>query len=166
MKNKIMTMLIIELLLVCACSGIRDGEPTDKDLQEKYDVLQHLESVMKDTPYCALIQHTSVDIIPVPDPFPNDGDVEEKHIYHAKVLETYRGQKLKNISYTLVCEKGEETTIIKQPFIITLCADKEGFFWPGTGSDFEATQENLKTARRISKKLKSVKQSFPYCEFN
>ena len=164
MKYKITTMLILGSLLVYACSGIRDGEPADKDSQEKYDVLQHLESVMKDTPYCALIQHTGVDIIPVQDPFPDDGDVEEKHVYRAKVLEAYRGQKLKNISYTLVCEKGEEANISKQPFIITLCVDKEGFFWPGTGSDFEATQEIIKTARRISQKLKSVKQSFPYCE--
>lgn len=159
-------MLILGLLLVQACSIIRDSKPEDKDLQENYYVLQHLESVMKDTPYCALIQHTGVDIVPIIDPFPNDGDEEEKHIYHAKVLETYRGQKLNNISYTLICEKGEETTINKKPFIITLCVDKEGFFWPGTGSDFEATQEIIKTARRISQEFKSVKQSFPYCDFN
>ena len=164
MKYIIMTMSILGLLLVQACSGIQNSEPADNDLQEKYDIFNHLESLMKDTPYCALIQHTGVDIVPLPDAFPNDGDEEEKHIYHAKVLETYRGQKLSNINYTLVCEKGEGTTIIEKPFIIALCVDKEGFFWPGTGSDFEATQETIKTARRISQELKSVKQSFPYCE--
>lgn len=165
MKHKIMTILILGLLLVQACNDIQANAP-DKGQQEKYDVFQHFKNVMKDTPYCALIQHTGVDIVSVPDPFPDDGDVEEKHIYHAKVIETYRGQTLKNISYTLVSEKGEGTTIIKKPFIITLCVDKEGFFWPGTGSDFEATQEIIKTARRISQELKSVKQSFPYCEFD
>lgn len=156
--------MILGLLLVQSCStNNRDGVP-EKFQEEKPALIQALENAISDTPYSALIQHISVDVISVPDFNPNDDYVEEKHIYHAKVLGTYRGQKLKNINYTMFVEKGEAAFINKEPFVVILCVNNEGFYWPGTGSSFPATDEILKAAKRISQNGKLTQQSFPYCE--
>ncbi len=159
MKLKLLILLTIELLLFQACSVKHVATPSKLQQQREEFMLEAIEDFISSTPYCALIQHTSVDVSPDPnDPY------SEKNIYHAKVLETFRGQKLKNISYILISDKGADSTLIEEPVVITLCADKEGFFWPGTGSMFEATEKVIKKARRIGKKLKFVKQSFPDCE--
>lgn len=159
MKLKLIIYLIIVLLLFQACSVKHVDSPVKLPQQREAFMLEAIEDFISSTPYCALIQHTSVDVSPDPnDPY------SEKNIYHARVLETFRGQNFNNISYILISDKGADSTLIKEPVVITLCADKEGFFWPGTGSMFEATEEVVKKARKIGQKLNFVKQSFPDCE--
>lgn len=159
MKLKLFIFLIIELLLFQACSVKHVDSPVKLPQQREALMLEAIENFMSSTPYCALIQHTSVDVSPDPnDPY------SVINIYHARVLETFRGQNLKNIRYMLISDKGADSTLIKEPVVITLCADKEGFFWPGTGSMFEATEAVVKKARRIGQQLKSVKQAFLECE--
>jgi hypothetical protein len=158
MRYKLISLLILGLLIFQACSVNRSNTP-DKYQQETFDSLKFLEDAISDTPYSALIQYTGDDIIS------DLKDNVEKHIYHAKVLETYRGQKFENISFYLYCEEGEGLNIDDEPVVITLCNDNEGFYWPGVGAEFEASQEVVREARRISKKYSSAKQqSFPYCK--
>jgi hypothetical protein len=166
-------LVILCFFIVQSCSVNRADTP-DKfqkvaldPVQEQeisVSTIQRLEESISGTPYSALIQYTGVDVSTVPDPYPNDDNVEEKHIYHAKVLETFRGEKQENINFTLYCEKGEETSIDKEPVVITLCINSDGFFWPGTGSEFPATEEIIETARRIAQKVIFDERSFPYCE--
>jgi len=164
MNYKILTILILGLLMVPSCS-VKHVAATNKTEQQRLALMMEaLEGFISNTPYCALIQYTSVDVVPVPDPYPDDDDVEEKHVYHAKVLETYRGQQLDNISYIETTESGEGAHISAEPVVVTLCVDKDEFFWAGTGSVYPATDEVIKAARRISQKVKSVKQSFTFCE--
>lgn len=144
------------LLIFQACANHTNA--TDKYQQETFDSIRFLEGAISDTPYSALIQYTGVDVIR------EQKDNVEKHIYHAKVIETYRGQKSENISFYLYCEAGEGLDNDDKPVVITLCNDNEGLYWPGVGAEFEASQEVIRAARRISKKYRSVKQqSFPYC---
>ena len=159
MKLKFMILLTIEFLLFQACSVKHVATQDRLQQQSEALMLEAIEDFISSTPYCALIQHTSVDV----SPDPNDPH-SEINIYHAKVLETFRGQQFRNISYILISDKGSDPTLVKQPVIITLCSVKDGFFWPGTGSMFEATEEVIKKARRIGQKLKFVKQPFPDCE--
>ena len=168
MKYKILIILTLGLLIVPSCSVKHVATPDQYDQETLASMMEALENAITDTPYCALIQYTSVEVVPVPDPDPNDDDVEEKQIYHARVLETFRGQHMKKISYMLICEKGEyaseHASIVGKKSVITLCLDNEGFWYPGTGSKFPATEEVIKTAQRIGQRLNFVKQSFSDCE--
>lgn len=159
MKFKLLIFLTIVLFLFQACSVKYVATQDNLQQQREAFMLEAIEDFISSTPYCALIQHTSVDVRP-----DSNDHLSEINIYHAKVLETFRGQEFNNISYVLISDKGSDPTLVKEPVVITLCADKEGFFWPGTGSIFEATEEVIKKARRIGQKLKFVKQPFPDCE--
>lgn len=133
--------------------------------RQKYPpLLQGLKNAISSTPYSALIIHTRVDIIPMPDTNPDDDYAEEKQTYHAKVLETYRGQQRKNISYTMTVEKGETAIIDKSPAVVTLCKSNDVFFWPGTGSKFPGTEEVTRTSRLTGQNIELNQQFFPFCE--
>lgn len=165
MKYKILTLLLTTVLFIVSSCSIKEAAPPDKSEQHRLAMMMEaLEGFVSNTPYCALIKHTRVDVVPVPDPYPDDGYVEEKHIYHAKVLETFRGQKMSNISYMTITEKGEGANISTEPIVITLCNDKEGFWGLGTGSAYPATNDVIKTARQIGSKVKTSKESFSFCE--
>ncbi len=164
MKYKILTILTFGLLIVSSCSVKHVATPDQYDQETLASMMEALKNAITDTPYCALIQYTSVEVVPVPDPYPEDDNVEEKHIYHARVLKTFRGQQLNNISYISFSEKGDGARISAEPVIIALCVENEGFYWPGVGSVFPATEDVIKSAQRIGQRLKFVKQSFPDCE--
>lgn len=166
MKIKIVTLLILELLLFQACNAKHVTTSDKHQLETSALMIEALEDFISNTPYCALIQYTNVDVVPVPDPYPEDGYAEEKHIYHAKVLETYRGKQLANISFRTICQKGDDASFSMEPTVVTLCADNEGFFWPGTGAMFPATEEVIKAAKRIGQKFEFVQQAFPNCEWS
>lgn len=180
MKYKIISIgFMLGLLLFQSCNVKHADNIPDESQQETFDMMKGLEFAIREAPYCALIQYTGVDVVPLPDDEPEASNQpippgvaiaakDEKQIYHARVLETFRGQHLKKISYMFVCEKGEyaseHVSIVGKTSVVTLCIDNEGFWYPGTGSEFPATGEVIKAARRIGQKVKSVKKSFPYCE--
>jgi hypothetical protein len=165
MKYKIrIIFILIGVLIVLSCSSKQIIVPDKSEQHRLALMMEALEGFISNTPYCALIQYTGVDVVPIPDPDPNDDDVEEKHIYHAKVLETFHGQQMQNISYIETTAKGEGAHVSAEPTIITLCIKNNEFFWVGTGSEYPATKEVIKAARRISQKVKSGKQSFSFCE--
>jgi len=164
MTCKTIIILILGLLITQSCSVNHADTPKRYKQEMSTIMVEELEFAISSTPYSALIQYTGVNIIPILDSYPANELTEEKHIYHARVLGTYRGKQFDNISFSLVSEKGDGLINDKKLVVITLCVDSKGFFWPGTGSEFPATEEIIKAAQRISQDIKSVKQSFPYCE--
>ncbi len=163
MKFQTLCAMISGLLLLQLCYASNDNA-AEKPQTEISPLIQGVKNAISSTPYAALIIHTRVDIIPVPDVNPDDDYAEEKQIYHATVLETYRGQKRKNISYTMTVEKGEAAIINRSPVVVTLCKSNDAFFWPGTGSRFSGTEEVTRTSRLTGQSIELNQQSFPYCE--
>ncbi|MFZ1985092.1 MAG: hypothetical protein WAU91_11805 [Desulfatitalea sp.] len=166
MKYIAMLIFIFGLLIIQSCNFNHAGTPDVSRKEPQASMMEALEYAISSTPYSALIQYTSDDVSSIPKSYPANELDEEKHIYHARVLETYRGERQTNISFTLICEKGDGLINDEKPVVVTLCIDNEGFFWPGTGSEFPATKEIIKAAQRISQNVKFEKQSFPQCEYS
>lgn len=107
------------------------------------------------TPYSALVVHTKVEIFPFPDKSrpvkPPDEMTEERHIYHARVLETFRGPAHASIRYQSIVDRGDSVEFSSKPQIVTLCKGSDGFYWPGSGASFDGDVEAVAEARRIGK---------------
>ena len=137
------------------------SDSTDSEMNQY--MLDELKQAIQQTPYSAVIQQTSVDVVAMKDSDPSDEYAEEKHVYHAKVLKTLRGEPGSTIEYFLVTEKGETPSLEKGSVIITLCKNREGYYWPGTGSIFPL---NKSTQAVVAKALLSLPQnqtSFSNC---
>lgn len=122
-----------------------------------------LEAVAN-TPYFALVRHTGVRVEPLPDSDPSDDFAEEKQIYSADVLTVFRGPTTATITYFMVAESGEETSVNSEPFLLSLCAAEEGLYWPGTGASFPATEENIALVRAAMATLPDAQSSYTHCE--
>ncbi|GGQ19482.1 hypothetical protein [Shewanella litoralis] len=62
----------------------------------------------------------------------------EKQVYFADVLDTYKGESHKNITYEMLVEQGEDVVFNSTPVYVALCIDSTGnYYWPGTGSEFK-----------------------------
>lgn len=116
---------------------------------------ESLERAVAQTPYSALVIHTRVDIEPLRpkkgasmDP---DEYTEERTVYYARVLETFRGKAVQQVRYEMWGERGEAVVIDSKPQILTLCSGSRGLYWPGTGASFPADQELLVLARRAGR---------------
>lgn len=116
---------------------------------------ESLERAVAQTPYSALVIHTRVDIEPLRlkkgasiDP---DEYTEERTVYYARVLETFRGKAVQQVRYEMWGERGEAVVIDSKPQILTLCSGPRGLYWPGTGASFPADQELLVLARRAGR---------------
>jgi hypothetical protein len=107
-----------------------------------------LREALLHTPYSALVVHTKVDVLPVPDEDPNDDLVEERHVYHARVIETFRGSARKRIRYEMIVEKGEPPVLSKAPEIVALCDDEGRLYWPGVGTSFPGKPALVAQARK------------------
>lgn len=68
------------------------------------------------------------------------------------------------LTYEMVVEKGESSEMSSAPVIISLCHDEEGFFWPGTGSQFPVTSDLLATAKTAAQNVDMNQAAFDYCE--
>ena len=165
------------LVFLTACEGNLDKAQLEEDkavsiaeintsLTEKEYLQQakYFQQALEDTPYVALIKITSVETIELPDPDTSDDYAEQKSIYHARVLETYRGSKSSHISYVMYTEIGDEVEHPKDTFIITLCQSKEGLYWPGVGASFSADKRLIELAKTHSKQLNENQVSFSACD--
>lgn len=121
---------------------------------------EFLAKAIAQTPYSALVVHTRVDIAPIHNksahPEAADAVTEERHIYHARVLETFRGKPASTIRYEMVVERGEGAEIDAKPQILTLCLGPRGLYWPGTGASFDAVQSSVMLARRVARETSSL----------
>lgn len=127
-----------------------------------------LVNAIGQTPYSALVVHTRVDIVPLPNRKGSADDpaeyVEERAIYYARVVETFRGKSVRQIRYEMVGERGEAAAIDSKPQILTLCTGSRGFYWPGTGASFPAEQDLLVLARQVGREVaKGTSRNFAQC---
>lgn len=134
-------------------------------------ILESLRDAIAGTPYSALVVHTKVEIASqsVRSGKPKKGVEEEadeeRHIYHARVLETFKGKTYPTIRYESITEKGEGVTLDSKPQVLTLCKGPRGFYWPGTGASFPADADILTEARRVAKRpAKSATESHSQCD--
>lgn len=155
-------LLFIVIIFASACAGYRQ----QNTVSENQFALQSeaiVESIVN-TPYSALIRITSVTTIDLPDTDKSDDYAEQQFIFKANVIETYRGEAKKNISYMMRVERGEEANFPKYPVIITLCKSNEGFYWPGVGAMFSADSRLRNLAKEIAKQTDNKQIFFEDCE--
>jgi len=140
-SNKIRVSVLFSsvgiLLLACQTSTVTNLSKDEIDSQKQF-----LSQAVMETPYSAVVKHTRVEVVELP-----EDKFNSKHIFYADVIDTIRGQVLENISYTMLVERGEEAILDIEPVIITLCKD-DGYYWPGTGAQFSANKLLLKIAKQ------------------
>ncbi|MFP8967344.1 hypothetical protein ACKC9G_12245 [Pokkaliibacter sp. CJK22405] len=112
------------------------------DLDEQQRFLQR--SVMS-TPFTAEVQHTKVS---------KTATLADEDVYEldADVLMTIVGKTEHHITYRMTVESGEDVNLDPKPVILSLCQDAQGYYWPGVGAEFPATQELLALAQQSAKK--------------
>ena len=97
--------------------------------------LNGLKQTVKNVDYLAKVKITKVEIS-------HEDDESEKQVYFADVIETYKGDIHKDISYEMFVEQGENVVFNSAPVYVALCLDNKGrFYWPGTGSEFKYSSE-------------------------
>ncbi|WP_409932129.1 hypothetical protein [Vibrio owensii] len=118
---------------------------------------ERLQTAVEETPYSAVVVLTGFE-----GPEKDGGDNYYK--VQAKVLDGVRGHITTNITFGMYTEIGDSPTIGIDPIIITLCHDEQGYYWPGTGSEFKATQEQILLAKEAAKNLSDKQRVFPHCD--
>lgn len=142
-------------IMLAAC---QTSQVTSDDVERVDSQKQFLSQAVMETPYSAVVKHTRVEVVELP-----EDKVNSKHIFYADVIDTIRGQVLENISYTMLVERGEEAILDTKPVIITLCKD-DGYYWPGTGAQFNANKSLLKIAKQNVKTTGSDQTNFSDCD--
>ncbi|TMX35307.1 hypothetical protein DA096_07615 [Vibrio rotiferianus] len=118
---------------------------------------ERLQTAVEETPYSAVVLLTGFE-----GPEQDGGDNYYKA--QAKVLNGIRGQITTNITFDMYTEVGDSPKIGIDPIITTLCHDEQGYYWPGTGSEFKATQEQVLIAKEAAKNLPDKQIVFAHCE--
>ena len=118
---------------------------------------ERLQTAVEETPYSAVVVLTGFE-----GPEQDGGDNYYK--VQAKVLDGVRGHITTNITFDMYTEVGAPPKIGIDPIIITLCHDEQGYYWPGTGSEFKATQEQVLIAKEAAKNLPDGQIVFAHCD--
>jgi len=158
--------LLYMIFLTSACEAGSNKSDAAKQLTDSEFLQQakYMLKAFKDTPYSALIKITSVKTIDIADIDPSDDYAEQKLVYQAKVIETYRGKVSGELSYVMYIEKGDSAEYTEEPFIITLCQSMDGFYWPGVGASFSADKRLIDQAKKQVSKLDKKQRSFSGCD--
>ena len=89
----------------------------------------------------------------------------ERQVYELEVLETIRGPELETLTYGAIVEAGEGTDSNTEPYLLTLCPnEEEGYYWPGVGANFPATDAMLAVAREVRAALPADQSVFADCD--
>lgn len=154
------------IFLTSACEAGSDKIEAEKQLTDSEFLQQskYMQKAFEHTPFSALIKITSVKTIDIVDDDPSDDYAEQKLVYQAKVIETYRGRISSELTYDMYIEKGESAEFIEEPFIITLCQSKDGFYWPGVGASFSADKRLIELAKKQVSQLDKKQTSFSSCD--
>ncbi len=155
-------LVFIFIFFTSACTGYTQQNAVSENQFSLQS--EALVEAIANTPYSALIRITLVNPIDLPTTDNSDDYYDQKIIYHADVIETYRGNAKKNIAFTMYTEKGEELSFPQTPFIITLCQSNEEFYWPGVGAVFSADTRLRNIAKKIAKKADKTQLIFEDCE--
>jgi len=158
-------LLLFMIFLTSACEAGSNNIEAEKQLSDSEFLQQSkfMQKAFEHTPFSALIKITSVKTIDIPDADPSDDYAEQKLVYQAKVIETYRGSITSELTYDMYIEKGESAEFIEEPFIITLCQSKDGFYWPGVGASFTADKRLIELAKKQASRLDKKQTSFSGC---
>ena len=127
-------------------------------------MFEGLIASIENTPYLALVEHIDVKVIQRLDIDTTDDYSEETQVYTVKVLKTFRGEKLSNLEYRMIVETGESVNLPKEPVIIALCKNEEGFYWPGVGSQFPLDDQTEKTIEETLGSINKAQKDFEFCE--
>lgn len=138
------------------------SQPTQPEITYEHPavsspMLEALAQAIRETPYSAVLKHTAVEVL-------SSTSNEEQHVFRARVVEALRGPKQPSISYVMVTEKGEDAAFTKEPVIVNLCQDQDGYYWPGTGAEFPLTEASLAVARSAAQHLPQGQSSFRSCD--
>ncbi|MFV8457845.1 hypothetical protein ACNO5M_22485 [Vibrio owensii] len=117
---------------------------------------ERLQTAVEETPYSAVVLLTGFE-----GPEQDGGDNYYK--VQAKVLNGIRGHITSKITFDMYTEVGDPPKIGIDPILITLCHDEQGYYWPGTGSEFKATQEQILLAKEAAKNLPDKQRVFAHC---
>lgn len=124
----------------------------------------HLRQSIRNTPYTALVKVQAIQSI-------DNSGTESAGCYAghevlvtAQVLETYRGKHLEQISYAMYLEQGEGSGLHEGVFIVSLCLDRHGFYWPGVGANFDAYDELVRVAFNMGQQVKTEQTRFADCD--
>ena len=118
---------------------------------------ERLQTAVEETPYSAVVLLTGFE-----GPEQDGGDNYYK--VQAKVLNGIRGHITSKITFDMYTEVGDTPKIGVDPIVITLCHDEQGYYWPGTGSEFTVTQEQVLIAKEAAKKLSDKQRVFAHCD--
>ncbi|CAH1572148.1 conserved hypothetical protein [Vibrio jasicida] len=118
---------------------------------------ERLQTAVEETPYSAVVVLTGFE-----GPEKDGGDNYYK--VQAKVLDGVRGHITTNITFDMYTEIGDSPKIGNDPIIITFCHNEQGYYWPGTGSEFKATQEQIFLAEEAAKNLSDKQRVFAHCD--
>ena len=82
--------------------------------------------------------------------------IKNEALHHEKivhvdleVLKTFKDETHKNITFKMVMEKTEQPNLENTPFIILLCKDNQGYYWPDSRSIFEVDEEMEAFIQRV-----------------
>lgn len=165
-------VIILALLCLAGCKNSKTENLADLEAlfepslppETTNNVNIALESFMPKTPYSALIQNIAIEALEGPDSVHGDYYDEATYLYTARVLETYRGPVHLRLEYRLLSEVGDAPVFDDTPYIVTLCRDEGGYFWPDIGANLPATVETVRKARDVGKTLDSKQLEFSDCE--
>ncbi|WP_404970000.1 hypothetical protein [Vibrio campbellii] len=118
---------------------------------------ERLQTAVEETPYSAVVLLTGFE-----GPEQDGGDNYYKA--QAKVLNGIRGHIISKITFDMYTEVGDTPKIGVDPIVITLCHDEQGYYWPGTGSEFTVTQEQVLIAKEAAKNLSDGQIVFAHCD--
>ncbi|CAE6899278.1 MULTISPECIES: hypothetical protein [Vibrio] len=118
---------------------------------------ERLQTAVEETPYSAVVLLTGFE-----GPEQDGGDNYYK--VQAKVLNGIRGHITSKITFDMYTEVGDTPKIGVDPIVITLCHDEQGYYWPGTGSEFTVTQEQVLIAKEAAKNLSDGQIVFAHCD--
>ncbi|MGD1450781.1 hypothetical protein [Vibrio harveyi] len=114
-----------------------------------------LRVAINQAPYSAVLRLTSFEEI--------KQGVDAYYEIQADVLEEIRGNFSSHISFKMYAAKGDEPNLGAAASIIVLCHDDQGYFWPGTGSEFKASKQNIAIAKEAAEYQTEEQELFSLC---
>lgn len=153
--RKILCLILgIFILSTTACKASPKVESTENALGSL--ARENIQHSVLNTPFSAVVRYINEQRIP--------GNYEDFIVYTLEVEDVIRGSDFKTLTYEMVVEKGESSELTKEAVIISLCHDEEGFYWPGTGSQFPLTGDLLDAAKKVARQADNKQTVFAYCE--
>ncbi len=148
MKKAFIILLIIisQLSASSCCTNQLEWVQNDRQTSKVPDNMVMPKSLLLDnirtTDYTAIVHITRAAII-------DKGKLRNyaRHLYGAEVIETIKGEKHKNITFTLMAESGIALSFPTYPVVVSLCSDHGRYYVPDNGYVSGASQALIGAAR-------------------